>query len=492
MRVSVIVPAYNEENYLASCLRSLKGQDYTGDWEIIVVDNASTDSTAQIARSFGVKVVRCARKGVVFARQAGVDAAQGDIIVQADADAVFPPGWLFGIVHRLTENPKAVAVAGDVRYIRAPAWGNLLSFLGLGANRLWYRFCGHPARIFASNVAYWKSAFVRAGRFNTALPGIGDEQDFLARLAKIGKVVYDGSITVFVSSRRLHGRFLQFVFIDVLYYNLTANVLYSLTGKSVGSDRLDIRLVEGTLRLQPRWVFAVLLPVLLAAVAVSAYAYFSPRSQVFGKVYSREPSTGAGGKLIALSFDDGPNEPYTSQALAILKRYNVKATFFVVGKNVEYYPDAARQIVAEGHILGNHTYDHRVSTALVEWQSQLNMAQDSIIRITGVKPRLFRPPFGQKTPWELEDIQSRGFVTVAWSISANDPNAPSSGTIAQRIISKAHPGGIILLHDGKETKHGWNRSRTMDALPTIIETLQARGYTFVTIPELLDIPGYFE
>lgn len=500
MKVSVIVPAYNEENYLASCLRSLKEQDYTGDWEIIVVDNASTDNTGQVARSFGAKVVYCARKGVVFARQAGVDAAQGDIIVQADADAMLPPGWLSRIVRRLTANPKAVAVAGDVRYIRAPAWGSFFSSIGLGANRLSFWLCGRPARIFGSNIAYWKSAFVRAGRYNTDLPGIGDEQDFLARLTKVGKVIYDGAITVFVSPRRLHGRFFQFVFVDVLYYNVTANVLYSLTGKSMGNNRLDIRLnVEDALRWQPRWVFVALLPVLLAAVAISVYAYFSPRSQVFGKVYSREPSAGTAalsaadsGKLISLSFDDGPNEPYTSQILDILKRYNVRATFFVLGKNVEYYPDVARRIVAEGHVVGNHTYNHRRDTALVEWQRQLNLAQESITRVTGVKPRLFRPPFGQKTPWELEDIHSRGFVTVAWSISANDPHARSSDTIAQRIISKAHPGGIILLHDGMETRHGFDRSRTVAALPAIIETLQAQGYTFVTISELLDVPGYFE
>ncbi|MDO8635710.1 MAG: glycosyltransferase [Dehalococcoidia bacterium] len=500
LKISVVVPAYNEEQYLPVCLQSLKEQDYAGDWEIIVVDNASTDSTAQIARDFGVKVVSCPRKGVVFARQAGVEASQGDIIVQADADARFPAKWLSRLVQRLTEQRGVVAVAGDIRYIKPPIWADLYSRLWRLLKKAVYMFWKRPSIIYASNIAYWKVAFVCIGGYNFALPGIGDEADFISRLRKVGKVDYASDIVIFVSSRRLQGRLCQYVFADVFYYTVLCNLLYNLTGKSIANERVDIRLgIESGLRLQPRWVFAVLIPVVLAMVAILVYGYFSPGTQVFGKVYSKETPSGKANlledgyaKVIALSFDDGPNEPYTSQVLDILKRYDVKATFFVLGKNVAYYPDVSRRIVDEDHILGNHTYDHKVTTPLLNWDRQLDLTQEIITRITGVKPRLFRAPFGQKTPWELDGIHKKGFVTIAWSISANDPHASSSDTIAQRIIVKARPGGIILLHDGYETKHGANRSRTVESLPYIIENLQAQGYTFVTIPQLLDIPGYFE
>lgn len=500
LKISVVVPAYNEEKYLSTCLQSLKEQDYRGDWEIIVVDNASTDATARIARDFGVRVVYCPRKGVVFARQAGVEAAQGDIIVQSDADARFPSNWLSRLVQRLTEQQGAVAVTGDIRYIKPPMWAELYSKMWRLLKKTVYTFWSRPSIIYASNMAYWKEAFTRIGGYNFALPGIGDEAEFIGRLRKVGKVVFASDIVIFVSSRRLQGRLYQYVFADVFYYTVLCNVLYTLTGKSIANKRLDIRLdVESALRWQPRWVFAFALPIMLAIVAVFVYGYFSPATQVFGKVYSRETPSGKANlledgyaKVIALSFDDGPNEPYTSQVLDILKQYDVKATFFVLGQNVEYYPDVARRIVAEGHVLGNHTYDHKVTTPLMDWGRQLDLTQEVITRTTGVKPRLFRPPFGQKTPWELDDIHKKGFVTIAWSISAKDPNAPSSDTIAQRIIVKARPGGIILLHDGYETKHGANRSRTVAALPYIIENLQAQGYTFVTIPQLLGIPGYFE
>jgi peptidoglycan/xylan/chitin deacetylase (PgdA/CDA1 family) len=216
----------------------------------------------------------------------------------------------------------------------------------------------------------------------------------------------------------------------------------------------------------------------------------SPTSNVYGKTYARVASTQ---KAIALTFDDGPNEPYTSQILDILSSYGVKATFFVVGENVEYYPDVARRIVAEGHVLGNHSYTHRAFTEFdVPDYSELDRAQSVIYQTTGVKPRLFRPPYGRKTPWELEYVKKKGLITVTWSDSANDPHKPPSDIIEKRILQHVHPGVIILLHDGNGTKHDSDRSQTVAALPKIIESLEAEGYTLVTIPELLQVSPYIE
>jgi glycosyltransferase involved in cell wall biosynthesis len=110
--ISVVVPAYNESELIQTTLESLFKQDYKGDFEVVVVDNNSTDNTAEIARRLGVRVVFCSQKGVAHARQAGAEAAQGSIIVQADADTMYPEGWLSRIQSQFDRHPNAVAVAG--------------------------------------------------------------------------------------------------------------------------------------------------------------------------------------------------------------------------------------------------------------------------------------------------------------------------------------------------------------------------------------------
>jgi len=229
------------------------------------------------------------------------------------------------------------------------------------------------------------------------------------------------------------------------------------------------------------------------------YGYFVPASPVFGKVYYKATSTD---NVVALTFDDGPNEPYTSQILDILASHNIKATFFVIGKNVELYPETAKRIVAEGHVVGNHSYSHNANHALTEYGSKdLQLAQEVIFNVTSVKPHLYRPPHGKKSPWELQAIKKDGLIEVTWSVSANDQHVlafwgkPSPETFAREIVSETNPGEIILLHDGYGTSHGTaesDKSLTVEALPLIIEQLQAKGYRFVTVPELLNVPAYNE
>jgi peptidoglycan/xylan/chitin deacetylase (PgdA/CDA1 family) len=122
----------------------------------------------------------------------------------------------------------------------------------------------------------------------------------------------------------------------------------------------------------------------------------------------------------------------------------------------------------------------------------VDLAQAAIYNVTGVRPHLFRPPYGRKTPWELEYVKRKGLVTVTWSVSANDPHKPPSDAITEKVLHAARPGAIILLHDGNGIKHGADRSRTVAALPQIIESLKAQGYTFVTVPEVLGISPYIE
>jgi peptidoglycan/xylan/chitin deacetylase (PgdA/CDA1 family) len=226
-------------------------------------------------------------------------------------------------------------------------------------------------------------------------------------------------------------------------------------------------------------------------VLLIAGGYFIPTSPVFGKVYYKGNCPE---KVVALTFDDGPNEPYTSEILDLLASYNVKATFFVIGENVELYPETAKRIVAEGHVLGNHSYSHNANHALTGYGAKdLTMAEEAIVNTVGVSPHLYRPPHGKKSPWELEKIKEQGLVEVTWSDSANELSGASASSLAQEIVKKTKPGEIILLHDGYGTSHDSSKSDkslTVEVLPLIIKELQAQGYRFVTVPELLSIPAY--
>jgi peptidoglycan/xylan/chitin deacetylase (PgdA/CDA1 family) len=193
-------------------------------------------------------------------------------------------------------------------------------------------------------------------------------------------------------------------------------------------------------------------------------------------------------KVVALTFDDGPNEPYTSEILDILRKYNVKATFFMVGKNVAAYPDAAKKIVADGHAIGNHSWDHPnlIFKTNGQTRQEIMKAEYVIKQTTGVAPDLFRPPYGGDDILTLAQIHKLGFVTVKWSMSFEDWKKPGVNKILDR-TSLVKNGSIVLLHDGNRQFHGADRSQTVAALPEIILQLKKEGYTFVTVPQMINI-----
>jgi len=193
---------------------------------------------------------------------------------------------------------------------------------------------------------------------------------------------------------------------------------------------------------------------------------------------------------IALTFDDGPNEPYTSEILDILKKYSIKATFFVLGKNVERYPDTAKRIVEEGHVIGNHTYDHPY--LLIQSKShikyEIEKAEQAIFKATHTKPHLFRPPYGVNDSWIYHAVKEKGYVTIEWSVTShNGGKEISPDRIVRNVLGEVKNGAIVLLHDGDRLIKGANRSHVVKALTPIIESLQQRGYQFVTVPQLLGI-----
>lgn len=190
-------------------------------------------------------------------------------------------------------------------------------------------------------------------------------------------------------------------------------------------------------------------------------------------------------KVIALTFDDGPNPLYTTQILALLKRYGAKATFFVTGRQVQKYPNLAKLQVQEGHELGNHTYSHPKMSLLGANQIKEELAQTerAIMAATGQKPPLlFRPPGGYIDQSLVNVVRQIGYTTVLWSFhqDTQDWKRPGVRKIVRKVVNNASGGDIVLFHD-----HGGNRIQTIRALEQILRTLQKQGYRFVTVSELL-------
>ncbi|SER96106.1 polysaccharide deacetylase family protein [Salipaludibacillus aurantiacus] len=192
------------------------------------------------------------------------------------------------------------------------------------------------------------------------------------------------------------------------------------------------------------------------------------------------------GRQIALTFDDGPDATYTPQILDILKDKGVPATFFVVGRQVDQFPELMQRIVKEGHGLGNHSFTHPDLTAIQssEVREELFKTQQSMSRAVNRLPDLFRPPYGKLTRADEDFLQEKGFRIVMWSVDTLDWTGLSGDEIFNRVKNNIKPGGIILQHN-IDVNPGM-LDGTVEALPRIIDELQKQGYTFVTVQTLLD------
>lgn len=190
-------------------------------------------------------------------------------------------------------------------------------------------------------------------------------------------------------------------------------------------------------------------------------------------------------KNVFLTFDDGPNEPCTSQILDILKKFHVRASFFVCGKNAEYYMQVTKKIIKEGHIIANHTYSHsRFLTYAGLLPKEIEKTKKIIQEITGKNSNYFRPPWGIVTPWLKKYLKTHDYKLVLWDVDTHDWKKISARIIVNRVLEKVKPNSIILLHDGKETYHQSDRLQTVNALPLIITKLRGEGYKFEGIDKL--------
>jgi peptidoglycan-N-acetylglucosamine deacetylase len=222
------------------------------------------------------------------------------------------------------------------------------------------------------------------------------------------------------------------------------------------------------------------------ALAVEAFlliGVFERRAPLFGRVFWRGP---ARTRAIALTFDDGPNEPYTSRVLDILKRLDVRATFFLIGENVERWPEAARRAAAEGHDLGNHGWDHAQLPLMgrARIRSQIERTAAAIERSAGVRPVFFRASHGWRNPWVNRAAADAGCIPVAWTLGVWDTDRPGAGEIVRRTLSGLRGGSIVLLHDGRGTEREADASQLVEALPEIIGSARSAGYRFVTLSEM--------
>jgi len=187
-----------------------------------------------------------------------------------------------------------------------------------------------------------------------------------------------------------------------------------------------------------------------------------------------------GKPYVAMTFDDGPHPRNTPRLLDMLRDRNIKATFYVIGRNVDLYPALTRRIVAEGHEIGNHTYTHGNLTKMSneKVRGELNRCRESIAKATGVQPRTMRPPYGALLQTQRAWIHSEyGYPTILWSVDPRDWQRPGPSVVTSRILSGTTPGAIILAHD--------LHAPTVDAMPATLDGLLRKGYKFVTVSQLL-------
>jgi len=214
-KISVVIPAYNEEKYITACLSSLKHQIYT-DFEIIIVDNASTDNTAQLARVFTDRIIFEPMLGVARARQAGFDAARGNIIVSADADTLFESDWLLKIIRKFDKDRELIAICGHMIFYdgdRISRWitGSPLKFI-LSVNY----FMGLKS-FFGCNFAVRKKYFKWCGGFNLHM-NQNEELELAQRLKKFGKIEYCPDIVAYTSVRRFRANPMEYIWIATVNF----------------------------------------------------------------------------------------------------------------------------------------------------------------------------------------------------------------------------------------------------------------------------------
>lgn len=227
------------------------------------------------------------------------------------------------------------------------------------------------------------------------------------------------------------------------------------------------------------WVIVILL---LGVLAVLVWASADIGSGVYLKALCRAESAD---KVVALTFDDGPDADSTPRVLDLLKRYDVRATFFVVGEQARQNPELIHRMVAEGHTVAGHSYYHLPQSTL--WSSQryteeLFRCNDVVARLTGLRMRLYRPPFGVTNPPIARAVKNLGLIPVGWSVRSLDTITKNRDRVVDRVMRGLRGGDVILLHDRLENSE--------ELLEKLLTALRTQHYTTATVDELFKIEAY--
>lgn len=233
----------------------------------------------------------------------------------------------------------------------------------------------------------------------------------------------------------------------------------------------------------------IILGIIIVTGALIYWLFFSSFSQFFGRFPF---ASNTKEKVIAITFDDGPNEPYTSQIVDFLNSKDIKATFFMVGKCVQKYPKTVKNIYKSGHTIGNHSLSHSFKKYIFHpyFYDEITKDQEIIHNIVGKYPKLFRPPWLWRQPMLLKTVKKMGMTPISGEFcNVFEVFQPNSAKIAKSALKKIKPGAIIIFHDGFDAKGG-NRAQTVKAVRAVINQLIKQGYKFVTVDQLLGIKPY--
>jgi len=222
----------------------------------------------------------------------------------------------------------------------------------------------------------------------------------------------------------------------------------------------------------------------LTTVVAAGYQTMAPTGQWYGRTFT---GLGRKSKQLALTYDDGPNDPHTLRLLELLAKHKVRATFFVIGRFVAQRPDIVRELVRAGHEVGNHTFSHPnlIFVSSERTHKEIADCQQALLEATGESPRLFRPPFGGRRPGTLQIARRLGLEPVMWNVTGYDWNAPSADRIVAKVSRQIRGGNVILLHDGSYVRMGANRAQTVVATDQIIARCKSQGCEFMTVGEMM-------
>ncbi len=231
------------------------------------------------------------------------------------------------------------------------------------------------------------------------------------------------------------------------------------------------------------WPYITLASAAAAGVSYAGYAAMAPASQLYGRTLTH----GSDPSQMALTFDDGPNDPHTMHLLDVLARHNARATFFLIGKYVRQRPDIARAILAAGHEIGNHTDSHPnlILVSAARLRQELESCSKSLEDAMGKRVTLFRPPFGGRRPNVLRTARGMGLSPVMWSVTGYDWSAKSADKIVEKVSRQVDSRNkaqaeIVLLHDGGHLAFGTDRGYTVEATRKLLDHFSARKFVTVS------------